>query len=103
MEDDAPGPLPLPEHPDLRDIAEAMEAAGMLFEILDARYRCVYLSSEFGPFLEASADEVRRLIGRSVIVRVLREDAEIIRVSRESGTAWFLHNAPDHAPLSRPC
>src|SRR5688500_18509015 len=94
MEHDAPGPSPLPEHPDLRDIAEAMETAGMLFEISDARYRCVYFSSELARFLEASDDELRRLIGRSGIVRALREDAEIIRVSRDSGTAWFTDNAP---------
>ena len=94
MELDAPGPLPLPEHPDLRDIAEAMEAAGMLFEIHDARFRCVYLSSEFARFAEMSDDEARRQLGRSTIVRALREDAEMVRVSRDSGTAWFTHNAP---------
>ena len=94
MEDGAPGPSPFPEHPDLRDIAEAMEAAGMLFEIYDARFRCAYLSSEFARISEMSDEEVRRQIGRSGIVRVLREDAEIIRVSRDSGTAWFQHNAP---------
>jgi class 3 adenylate cyclase len=94
MADDAPGPTPLPEHPELRDIAEAMEAAGMLFEIFDARYRCVYFSRELARLMEVSADEARRLIGRSSIARALREDAEIIRVSRESGSAWFQHNAP---------
>jgi class 3 adenylate cyclase len=94
MEHGAPGPSPFPENPDLRDIAEAMEAAGMLFEIYDARFRCAYLSSEFARIAEMSDEEVRRQIGRSGIVRVLREDAEIIRVSRESGTAWFQHNAP---------
>ena len=94
MADDAPGPSPFPEHPDLRDIAEAMEAAGMLFEISDARYRCVYFSREFVRLTELSDDEALRQIGRSGIVRALREDAEIIRVSRESGTAWFGHNAP---------
>jgi len=93
-EDVAPGPSPLPEHPDLRDIAEAMEAAGMLFEIADARFRCVYVSSEFVRFAEMSADEARRQIGRSGIVRGLREDADIVRITRDSGTAWFLHNAP---------
>jgi class 3 adenylate cyclase len=94
MEHDAPGPSPLPEHPDLRDIAEAMESAGMLFEIHDARFRCVYLSSEFARFAEMSDDEARRQLGRSTIVRALREDAEMVRVSRDSGTAWFTHNAP---------
>ncbi len=94
MEHDAPGPSPYPEHPELRDIAEAMEAAGMLFEISDARYRCVYFSSEFARLTELSPDEARRQLGRSGIVRALREDAGIIRVSRESGTNWFAHNAP---------
>jgi class 3 adenylate cyclase len=94
MEHDAPGPSPLPEHPDLRDIAEAMEAAGMLFEIVDARFRCVYFSSEWARIQDASADEARRQVGRSLIWRVLKEDAEIVRLTRESGTAWFEHNAP---------
>ena len=94
MADDAPGPTPLPENPDLRDIAETLETAGVLFEIVDERFRCVYLSREWAQFIEGSADEVRRQIGRSLIVRSLREDAEIVRVSRESGTAWFQHNAP---------
>ena len=94
MADDAPGPTPYPENPDLRDIAEAMESAGMLFEICDARFRLVYFSSEWARITEVSADEAARQIGQSGIVRVLREDAEIIRVSRDSGTAWFAHNAP---------
>lgn len=94
MEDEAPATPPFPEDPDLREIAEAMEAAGMLFEIHDARFQCVYLSSEFARFGEMSTDEARRQLGRSVIVRGLREDAEIVRLDRESGTAWFQHNAP---------
>ncbi len=94
MEDHRPGPSPLPEHPDLREIALAMEAAGLLFEIVDSRFRCVYLSSEWVRLIEMTADEVRRQIGRSWIKRSLREDAGIVRVSPESGTAWFLHNAP---------
>ena len=94
MEDVAPGPVPFPENPDLRDIAVAMEAAGMLFEIVDARFRSVYLSSQWAHLIEGSDDEVRRQIGRSLIVRALREDAQIVRVSRDSGTAWFLRNVP---------
>lgn len=94
MEDVAPGPVPFPEQPDLREIAVAMEAAGIFFEIVDARFRCVYLSTEMVRMMAASGDEAQRQIGRSVIVRSLREDAEIVRVTRESGTTWFLHNAP---------
>jgi len=94
MEDDAPGPSPLPEHPDLRDIAVAMETAGMFFEIVDARFRSVYVSRETARVMEMSADEAHQLIGRSVIVRVLHQDIEFVRLNRESGTAWFEHNAP---------
>jgi class 3 adenylate cyclase len=94
MEDDASGPSPLPKHPELRDIAEAMEAAGMLFELADARFRYVYVSRELARLLEVSPDELSRLIGQSAIERVLRGDAQITRVSRDSGTAWFQHNAP---------
>ncbi|MGA8850314.1 MAG: adenylate/guanylate cyclase domain-containing protein [Aeromicrobium sp.] len=93
MADDDEGSLPLPDHPDLRDIAETMELAQMHFEILDERFRCVYVSREWIRFVELSPDEVRRQIGRSLVARVLREDAEIIRVTPESGTAWFEHNA----------
>ena len=94
MANEPPGFSPWPEHPDLRDIAEAMEAAGMLFEIVDARFRSVYLSNEWAKITASSADAVRRQMGRSLIVRALREDAEMIRLNRDSGTAWFLHNAP---------
>lgn len=94
MVDDAPGPCPFPQNPDLRDIAEALEAAGMLFEIVDARFRSVYQSSEWARVIEATDDEARRQIGRSLIVRVLREDAQLVRLTRESGTAWFEHNVP---------
>ena len=94
MADGAPGPVPFPEDPDLRDIAEAMEAAGVLFEITDDRFRCVYFSSEFARLTELTDEEAQRQIGRSGIVRALREDSEIIRVSQESGTSWFEHNAP---------
>ena len=36
----------LPEHPELRSVAEAIEAAGISAEICDARFRLVFISSE---------------------------------------------------------
>ncbi len=68
----------------------------MVFEILDARFRCVYFSGEAARLtgMSASADEVRRQYGRSLIMRSLREDADIVRVTEESGTRWFEHNTP---------
>jgi class 3 adenylate cyclase len=93
MEDDASGSLPLPEHPELREIAIAMDAAGMLFEILDARFRCVYMSKEVLRMGELSNEEALRQLGKSAIVRGLREDAEIVGAIKESSKGWFVHNA----------
>jgi class 3 adenylate cyclase len=94
MEDVAPGPVPFPEQPDLREIAVAMEAAGMLFEIVDARFRSVYTGSQWALMVEGSDEDVRRQMGRSLIVRALREEARLVRVTKDSGTAWFLRNVP---------
>jgi class 3 adenylate cyclase len=95
MHDDSPYVPPLPEHPDLREIALALEAAGMMFEILDASFRCVFISSEMVRALGASPEEASSLIGKSVIQRNVEEDyAEIVRVTEESGTAWIRHNLP---------
>ena len=66
----------------------------MVFEILDARFRCVYFSGEAARLIDISATEVERIYGTSLVVRALREDAEIVRVTEDSGTAWFQHNAP---------
>lgn len=84
----------LPEHPELREMALALEAAGAMFEVLDERFRCVFFSTELAGFTGMSVDEARRQYGRSVIVRTLTEDASILRVTKESGTAWLQHNAP---------
>ncbi len=85
---------PLPEHPELREIALAMEAAGMVFEILDERFRVVFFSTEAARLIGLSAGERDRQYDKSTIVRSLREDATIVRVTDESGAAWFEHNAP---------
>lgn len=39
-------PLPLPEHPELRELAQALEDAGVAAEILDYKWRVVYTTSE---------------------------------------------------------
>lgn len=84
----------LPENPELREIALAIESAGLAGEILDARFRSVYISSESARILGLTADDANRLAGKSLIVRSTREDEEIMRVADESGAAWFEHNAP---------
>lgn len=91
---DAPNAYPLPEHPELREIAVALDAGGAVFELMDERFRLVYQSQEFIQGIELTPDEALRQLGQSHISRALTEDSDILRVSRESGTAWFEHNAP---------
>ena len=95
MHDD-PGYVPqLPEHPDLREIALVIEAAGMSADLLDASFRCVFLSSETASAMRLSNEEAQSMIGKSLITRTLGADyAGIVRVTEESGTAWWQHNAP---------
>lgn len=85
----------LPEHPELREIALLIEGTGMMGEILDKRFRCVFFSSESARTMGMSADEARAAIGKSLIVRTFHDDfAEIARVDEASGNAWTQHNVP---------
>lgn len=87
-------PLPLPEHPELRQIAAAMEAAGFLFEIFDARFRLVYLSKEAARMGELSEEELQQQIGHSDFTRALSGPADVVGISAESQSTWFQENAP---------
>ena len=100
MDDDSPYVPHLPEHPELREVALAIESAGLAGEILDASFRSVYLSTETARILGLSAEDANRLAGKSLIVRSTREDEEIMRVTDESGAAWFEHNGPIMRPVS---
>jgi class 3 adenylate cyclase len=92
---ESPDPDPLlPEHPELRDVALAMESAGMIGEILDHRFRTVFLSSQMARLAGMNEDEAKRQYGRSLLIRGIREDSDIVRVEHESGRNWFFHNAP---------
>ncbi len=95
MEDGARYVPQLPAHPELRDIALAIESAGMMGEILDAKFRCVFISTETARAIGVSAGEADSMIGISTIALSFDERAEgIVRVTEESGAAWFEHNAP---------
>jgi hypothetical protein len=45
----------LPEHPELREVALAIEGAGLSAEILDASFRSVFFSSEWARIVGASS------------------------------------------------
>jgi hypothetical protein len=95
MADDARYVPQIPEHPELRDIALVIESAGMMGEILDAKFRCVFISTETARATGMSADEANSLIGLSTIARTFDErTAETARVTEKSGAAWLEHNAP---------
>jgi class 3 adenylate cyclase len=94
MNDEAVPEELLPEQPELRDVALAMESAGMIGEILDSRFRTVFVSSQMVRLAGMNTDEVKRQYGRSLLIRGMRDDSDIVRVEHESGRAWFFHNAP---------
>jgi hypothetical protein len=65
MHDDPTYVSQLPEHPGLRELAQVIESAGMMGEILDARFRCVFISSEAARAMGVSAEVGPRIIGIS--------------------------------------
>src|SRR4051794_18706963 len=95
MSNDADYVPALPEHPELREIALAIERMGMFGEILDHRFRSLFVSSQTARSIGLTPDEGRGLLGLSLIARTFDERfAEIIRVTPESALAWTRHNVP---------
>jgi class 3 adenylate cyclase len=85
----------LPEQPQLREIALLIEGTGMMGEILDHRFRCVFFSSESARTMGLTAAEARATIGKSLIVRTVHDDfSEVVRVDEASGNDWTRHNVP---------
>jgi len=66
---------PLPEHPELRNLAMALETGAMSGEILDAKWRLVFISTEEARIVGVEPSEVSRFYGKGLPVRQL-EDAE---------------------------
>lgn len=96
MTDAAPYVPELPEHPELREIAQLIEDTGMMGEILDERFRCVFFSSESARTMGLSADEARAALGKSLIVRTMSDETftEVARVDEATGNNWTRHNVP---------
>lgn len=78
----------LPEHPELRQLALAMEDAGVSGDILDSRWLTVYISSELARLAGVAPHEVSRFYGKSMIRRNL-EDREVWGVTDESSVGWW--------------
>ncbi|HTY26975.1 MAG TPA: adenylate/guanylate cyclase domain-containing protein [Mycobacterium sp.] len=60
---------PLPEHPDLRVLAEALEEVGASGEILDTKWRVVFTSSEDARALGMDPAQMHHHYGLSLAVR----------------------------------
>jgi class 3 adenylate cyclase len=86
------GPPP-PEHPELRDVAEALELAGISGEILDASWCLVFISSEEARIIGVEPSEVGRFYGKGLPRRQL-EDGEYYATTDDSSRDWWKLNVP---------
>jgi class 3 adenylate cyclase len=85
----------VPQLPELRELALAIESFGASAEILDKSFRVVFISTETVKVLDVTPEEANRLYGLSIIRRDADgSDVDVMRASKESGAAWFRHNAP---------
>jgi class 3 adenylate cyclase len=89
---DAAGP-PLPEHPELRAIAEAMEVGRISGEICDHLWRLVFISTEEARIVGVEPSEVDRFYGKGLPRRQL-EDPEVWATTDESSAEWWQLNVP---------
>jgi class 3 adenylate cyclase len=93
VDDDAPAGPPLPEHPELREIALAMEGAGISGELLDANWQLVFISTEEARIVGVPLEEVKTLYGKSLVVRNL-EDADDWGITEDVSRSWWRANVP---------
>jgi len=84
---------PLPEHPELRSVAEAFETAKISGEILDANWCVVFISSEEARIIGVEPSEVGRFYGKGLPRRQL-EDAEYWATTDDSSRDRWKLNVP---------
>ena len=80
-------PLPLPEHPELRELAQALEDAGLVAEILDHKWRVVYTTSEDARWLGLDPAAMHHHYGLSPVIRPEHHPDWI--TDRETGSRWW--------------
>lgn len=93
MEDEQRSGPPLPEDPRFREIALAMESAGVSGEVLDADWKIVFISSEEARIVGVAPEDVGRFYGKSLVVRNL-EDADVWGITDASSRNWWRLNVP---------
>jgi class 3 adenylate cyclase len=84
---------PLPEHPELRELALAMESAGVAGDILDADFREVFMSSEMARMAGFDPADVARYYGKSLI-ELQFGASEVFAITEEASVTWWRENAP---------
>jgi class 3 adenylate cyclase len=82
---------PLPEHPELRSLAEELERARRVAEIYDSGWRLVYLSRELCTATGVTDPEI--YLGLSAIQRDLQH-AEVWGFTEEALRAWWRSEVP---------
>jgi hypothetical protein len=85
-------PLPLPEHPELRELAQALEAAGVAAEILDYKWRVVYTTSEDALGLGLDPAEMHHHYGLSLVIRPEHRPDWV--TDRQTGSRWWRAAGP---------
>jgi class 3 adenylate cyclase len=85
-------PLPLPEHRELRELAQALEDAGVAAEILDHKWRIVYTSSEDALGLGLNPADMHHHYGLSLITRPDHHPDWV--TDRVTGSRWWRAAGP---------
>ena len=93
MADDETSAPPLPEHPELRDVALALEHAGLSGEICDANWQLVFISSEEARVVGVDPSEVHHFYGKSLPIRQL-DHPDVFATTDESSADWWRLNVP---------
>lgn len=83
----------LPEHPRLRELAVAMNGAGVSGEILDADLKIAFMSDEAARAFGIPFSEVDRMYGKSPLIRNI-EDADIAGTTEASAIEWWNQIVP---------
>ncbi len=84
---------PWPEHPKLREVAEAIEGAEVSAEILDRNLQIAFISSEAMLAFGLEPGDAGRFYGKSLVTRHL-EDREVAGITDESAARWWEAMAP---------
>lgn len=82
---------PLPEHPQLRTLAEELERGRRVAEIFDSQWRLVYISSELAAVI--GAEDPRPFLGLSSVQRDL-EHPEIWGFTADALRDWWRSEVP---------